>query len=589
MARISEQTIEQIRTTADIYDIVSEYVQLKKRGRNFFGLCPFHDEKTPSFSINQQRQIYKCFGCGAGGGSINFIMEVERLEFIEAIKYLADRYNIELDINNTDDKIHDARTQLINLHEKITQIYIDNLKTEEGKKVQAHLEKRGLTLKTIEKFKIGYSLKQPAVLLKQIRAMGEKADIMRQSGLFIDTKKGYIDRFRGRIMFSIADASSKIIAFAGRVFESDEQAKYVNSPETPIYNKSRILYGLHESKQAIRKKDSVIVVEGYLDFLQLFQSGIDNCVAISGTAFTDQHALQLKRYCNTVYLAYDGDSAGKAAAIRAGYVLLRAGISAHIINIPNGLDPDEWVKQDGDKPFLQALKDCEKLMNFHFDNYPGDLMTTSGKSTFVNEVLMELVEIKDPVTRELHAHTLSELIQVSVNSIFEALQTLLNRKQKKASIIQNINTKLDQKAENNPLLEEDLIRFCFADNSEIRKYLFDHVKPNWLQSDLIGEIYDKVYIHLHSENTPEAGLIMDELTDKNQRNKLAEIIFDLEKLDFSMASAYDCIKRLEESWINLHLKKLREDLKNAEITKQDSIHIMKKIEDFQIQKKKLSY
>ena len=167
-------------------------------------------------------------------------------------------------------------------------------------------------------------------------------------------------------MFSIADASGKIIAFAGRVFKSDEPAKYVNSPETPIYNKSRILYGLHESKQAIRKKDSVIVVEGYLDFLQLFQSGIDNCVAISGTAFTDQHAIQLKRNCSTVYLAYDGDSAGKAAAIRAGYVLLRAGISSKIINIPEGLDPDDWVKQDGNLPFLQALKNSEKLLHFHF-------------------------------------------------------------------------------------------------------------------------------------------------------------------------------------------------------------------------------
>ena len=274
MARISEQTIEQIRTTADIYEIVSEYVQLKKRGHNFFGLCPFHDEKTPSFSINPQRQIYKCFGCGAGGGTINFIMEIEHLEFIAAIQHLADRYKIELNIETTSGQSQDTRTQLIDLHEKTSQIYLENLKTKEGKKVHEHLEERGLTSNTIEQFKLGYSLKHPDTLLKQVRSMGEKADIMRQSGLFIDTKQGYIDRFRGRIMFSIADASGKVIAFAGRVFESDEPAKYVNSPETPLYNKSRILYGLHASKQAIRKKDSVIVVEGYLDFLQLFQSGI---------------------------------------------------------------------------------------------------------------------------------------------------------------------------------------------------------------------------------------------------------------------------------------------------------------------------
>ncbi|SVB09053.1 uncharacterized protein METZ01_LOCUS161907, partial [marine metagenome] len=506
MARISEQIIEQIRSTADIYEIVSEYVQLKKRGRNFFGLCPFHDEKTPSFSINQQRQIYKCFGCDAGGGTINFIMEIEHLEFIEAIQHLADRYKIELNIENMGGQSRDVRTQLIDLHAKTSQIYQKNLTTKEGKNIQAHLEKRGITSTTIEKFRLGYSLKQSDSLLKQIRAMGEKAEAMRQSGLFIDTKQGYIDRFRGRIMFSIADASGKIIAFAGRVFESDDPAKYINSPETPIYNKSRILYGLHESKQAIRQKESVIVVEGYLDFLQLFQSGIENCVAVSGTAFTDQHALQLKRHCNTVYLAYDGDSAGKAAAIRAGYVLLRAGVSSHIINIPDGMDPDDWIKQDGNTPFLKAVEDSEKLLKFHFQNYPGDLKSTAGKSAFINEVLMEIAPIKDPVMRELSARTLSELIQVSANSIFEALQALLNQAKNKTAIKLGRGVELDQKAKNKPLLEEDLIRLCFADNPEIRKYLFDQINPDWLRSDLIGEIYDKIYIHLHSDNLPEAGL-----------------------------------------------------------------------------------
>jgi len=588
MARISEQTIEQIRTTADIYEIVSEYVQLKKQGRNFFGLCPFHDEKTPSFSISQQRQIYKCFGCGAGGGTINFIMEIERLEFIDALQHLADRYKIDLNIETTSGQSRDARTQLFDLHEKTSRIYFDNLKTEGGKKVHAHLKERGLTSKTIKEFRLGYSLKQSDSLLKQVRAMGEKAEVMRKSGLFIDTKQGYIDRFRGRIMFSIADVSGKITAFAGRVFESDETAKYVNSPETPIYNKSRILYGLHASKKAIQKKDDVIVVEGYLDFLQLFQSGIENCVAISGTAFTDQHALQLKRHCNTVYLAYDGDLAGKAAAIRAGYVLLRIGISSHIINIPEGLDPDDWIKQDGNQPFLQALEDSEKLLDFHFQNFTGDLKTTAGKAAFVNEVLMELAQIKDPVVRELNAHILSDLIQVSTNSIFEALQTLLNRKQNKMVSNQDKNTKLAQKIENEPLLEEDLIRFCFAEDPKIRKYLFDQVNPDWLQSDLIGEIFDKVYIHLHSENMPEADLIMNELIDKNQRNKLAEIIFDLEKLEFTLASAHDCVKRLEEGWINLQLKTLRETLKNSKSDKQDPMLIMKKIEEFQTQKKNLS-
>ena len=250
------------------------------------------------------------------------------------------------------------------------------------------------------------------------------------------------------------------------------------------------------------------------------------------------------------------------------------------------MDPDDWIKQDGNIPFLQAVEDSDKLLEFHFQNYPGDLTSTSGKSAFINEVLMEIAQIKAPVMRELSARTLSELIQVSANSIFEALQTLLHRKQNKAAIKPGKSPELVQEAKNSPLLEEDLIRLCFADKPEIRKYIFELINPDWLRSDLIGEIYDKIYIHLHSEHIPEAGLIMDELTDKKQRNKLAEIIFDLEKLEFTLTSAQDCVNRLAEGWINLQLKTLREALKNAESAKQDPILIMKKIEKLQTQKKK---
>ena len=359
MARISEQIIEQIRSTADIIEVVSGYVQLKKRGRNYFGLCPFHGEKTASFSVSPQRQIYKCFGCGVGGGVINFIMEIEGMEFINAVKHLADQYSIELQIDETAGQSKDLITQLFDIHEKTAHTFLKNLGTEEGSKVLAHLESRGLSRDTIKKFKLGYSLKQKDALLSAFRKEGVGSDAMKQSGLFIDTKGGYMDRFRGRIMFSIPNSSGKIAAFAGRVFESDDTAKYVNSPETPIYNKSKILYGLHETKQTIRESNSVIVVEGYLDFLQLYQSSIHNIVAVSGTAFTDPHALQIKRFCTNVNLAYDGDSAGITAAIRAGYVLLRSGLSPFIVNMPEELDPDDWVKRDGNAPFLEAVESGE--------------------------------------------------------------------------------------------------------------------------------------------------------------------------------------------------------------------------------------
>ncbi|HIN20067.1 MAG TPA: DNA primase, partial [Candidatus Marinimicrobia bacterium] len=232
MARISEQIIEQIRSTADIIEVVSGYVQLKKRGRNYFGLCPFHGEKTASFSVSPERQIYKCFGCSVGGGVINFIMEIEGMEFVNAVKHLADQYSIELQIDESAGQSKDLITQLFDIHAQTAHTFLKNLGTEEGSKVLAHLESRGLSRDTIKKFKLGYSLKQKDALLSAFRTEGVRSDAMKQSGLFIDTKSGYMDRFRGRIMFSISNSAGKIAAFAGRVFESDDPAKYINSPET---------------------------------------------------------------------------------------------------------------------------------------------------------------------------------------------------------------------------------------------------------------------------------------------------------------------------------------------------------------------
>ena len=589
MGRISEQIIEQIRSTADIIEVVSGYVQLKKRGRNYFGLCPFHGEKTASFSVSPERQIYKCFGCSVGGGVINFIMEIEGMEFINAVKHLADQYSIELQIDESPGQSKDLITQLFDIHTQTARTFLENLGTEEGSEVLTHLESQGLTRDTIKKFQLGYSLKQKDALLSAFRKDGVRSDAMKQSGLFIDTKSGYMDRFRGRIMFSISNSAGKIAAFAGRVFESDDLAKYVNSPETPIYNKSKILYGLHETKQIIRTSKSVIVVEGYLDFLQLYQSGIHNIVAISGTAFTDQHALQIKRFCENVHLAYDGDSAGISAAIRAGYVLLRAGLSPLIVNIPNGLDPDDWVKRDGNIPFLEAVENSAKLLPFHFQNYKGDVTSTTGKTAFVNEVLMEIIQIKDPVSRELQGRELSEIVGVSAESIFQSLHNMLEKQKRRQNFQQNNQNLKPKLSDKKQLLENDLIRLCFAENITIRKFLFDFVKPEWIATELSRKIYEKVYIHLPSANAPKASLIMNELKNDVHRSKLAEIVFDLEKFTPTILSAQDCVIRLEKNWINLHIQSLRDELKNAESMGKDPLSIMKNIEKLQNQKNNISH
>jgi len=586
MSRISEQTIEQIRSTADIVEVISGYIELKKRGRNHFGLCPFHGEKTASFSVNAEKQIYKCFGCNVGGGVINFIMEIEGLEFLNALKHLADQYGIQLDIDNSN-KNNDITSNLFSIHDDAANIFLDNLKTEEGLEVLSHLQSRGLSNTIIKKFKIGFSLNKKNALLSKLRNNEMRSDAMRSSGLFIDTKTGYMDRFRGRIMFSIFNSAGKITAFAGRVFKSDDPAKYINSPETPIYNKSKILYGLHETKQNIRNQKSVIVVEGYLDFLQLYQAGIKNIVAISGTAFTDQHALQIKRFCEQVYLAYDGDSAGKSAAIRAGYVLIRAGLSPVVIQIPDGLDPDDWVKNQGPEPFLKAIQNGIKLLPFHYKNYNGNLSSASGKASFVNEVLAEITQINDPVNRELQGRELSEIVGVTAGSIFQSINNALEKQKRRKQFNKSKNT--NQRIHNKKqLLENDLIRLCFSKDANIRKFLFENVNLDWISTNFSLIVYEKIYIHLNSSNPVSAGLIMDELEKKDYRNQLANVIFDLEKLELTIKSAYDCISRLEKNWIDQQIHKLMTDLKNIENLGEDTIPLMKKIDELQIKKNNLS-
>ena len=584
MARISEQSIEKIRSTADIIEVISNYLELKKRGRNFFGLCPFHGEKTASFSVNSEKQIYKCFGCGVGGGVINFIMDIEGLDFINAIKYLADMYGIEIEISEHQTQTKDLVSQLFDLHNVISKIFLSNLKTEEGKKILDYFHNRGLTNETIKQFNLGYSLNQKKSLLSILRKDKIRGDTLKQSGLFIETKSGYIDRFNGRIMFSISNSSGKIVAFAGRIYEDNKkEAKYVNSPETSIYNKSKILYGLHETKHFIREKKNVIVVEGYLDFLQLFQSGIKNTVAISGTAFTREHALQIKRFCNTVYLAYDGDLAGIAAAVRAGYVLLRSGLSAYIVNMPKDLDPDDWVKLEGKKPFLNAIDNSKKTLLFHFENYKEDVGSTYGKASFVNDVLAELIQINNSIDRELYCKELSELVGVSYKSIFEELNILLSKKFNRKKIKNSTDTESKQKT-SKQLLEFDLIRLCFSKDKLIRKYLFENVKIELLTTEFAKNIYENIYIHLNSENPPEVDLIMNKLLDSKNRNHLSELVFDLEKSQPTLGAAKECIYRLEINQINYKIQLLRQELKNESNPECDPISILKEIEQLQNQK-----
>ena len=419
MARIPEHIIESVRQAADIYDVVSEHVDLKKNGRNFKGLCPFHNEKTPSFHIHMDKQIYKCFGCGKGGGSINFIMEIEKLDFLDAVKFLGQKYNIPIELEHNSKSSNDLFNQLYTMHEFAKSFYEKNM----NDKVRKLLNDRNINDDSIKTFEIGLSNQNYDELLKIFREQKYSSDALNKSGLFINHEKGYMDRFRNRIMFPIYNQFNKPIAFGGRIFNNETQtAKYLNSSDSPIYNKSRTLYGINVTKNDIIEKEYAIIVEGYMDLIQLYQAGIKNVLSVSGTSFTDQHALMISKMCKTIYIAYDGDEAGINSAIRAGYTLLKNNLEGKIIAMPKGLDPDDLIQKEGKESFDNHIKSALSIIEFHYKNKIDNDSSERKKIEFIKDAILELSVINDDLIVESLVKELSYLSGFSAQSIFSSIE-----------------------------------------------------------------------------------------------------------------------------------------------------------------------
>ena len=574
MAKISEQSIEQIRNRADIIDIISSYVELKKRGRNFFGLCPFHSEKTASFSVSPEKQIYKCFGCGAGGSSIDFIMEIEKLDFIESIRYLADQYGVEIEETHTISNGQDVTANIFEMNNQTLSLYQENLFDQNNTLILTHLTNRGLNIETIKTFGLGLSYTGKDEVLKKMQGKYNSKSML-SSGLFVDTKSGYMDRFRNRIMFSLYNITGRVIGFAGRAIDKNENAKYINSPQTQVYNKSKVLYGLHLTKNDISKSDSAIIVEGYIDFLQLYQSGVKNIVAVSGTAFTDGHAHLLKRLTKNVLIAYDGDSAGVSSAVKAGFVLLKNGMNPSIIRIPDGLDPDDWVLKSGVDPFNESAKNAVPLIEFSHQEFQKKPNTNI--ADFINETLPELLQIQDNVVAEINLKSLSSCTGISFESIKNNYLSLVERKDRRDKY-QTVEHKSSSKKLS---IENDLLMLCFSKDREIREQIYNNLNIEWMKSDQSKRIYEQIYIHLNSEFEPDPTIILDQLELKEDHHRLASLSFEVDRIAPSISMAKNCIQRLEHMFLKEKLEKYREMLKDTEKSFKDNSELITRITEIQ--------
>ncbi len=422
----SDELIEEVRSRNDIVDVISSYVRLQKKGGTYFGLCPFHNEKSPSFSVTPAKQMYYCFGCGQGGNVFTFMMKYENYSFTEAVQNLAEKAGVKLPVGEytaEEKKRADLKMQLLQVNNEAARYFYRMLKSEKGARAYEYLKNRGLSDETITKFGLGYSSNYKDDLYRFIKSKGYTDDVLKESGLFTFSEKGVYDKFSNRVMFPIMDINNRVIAFGGRVM-GDGQPKYLNSPETMLFDKSRNLYGLNVARAS--RKDSMLICEGYMDVIALHQAGFNNAVASLGTAYTSKHANLLKRYCENVYLTFDSDGAGVKAALRALPILRDAGISAKVINMKPYKDPDEFIKNLGAEEYQQRIENARNSFMFEIDKLreETDESDPDKKAKFHKEVATRLLRFSDALERSVYIDAVCNEFMIPKDSLTKTINTL---------------------------------------------------------------------------------------------------------------------------------------------------------------------
>lgn len=428
---IPDEKVEEVRDASDLIDVVSDYVRLKRRGANYFGLCPFHNEKSPSFSVNPGMGIFKCFGCGVGGDVFQFVMRVEKLSFPEAVRTLAEKAGIPLpEQEEQGPAASEAESVYQALRFAARFFYGQLTRTDAGRPALDYLVKRGFTARAIKQFGLGYAPDRWDGLLTEAAAHHITPEVLEKAGLVIPRKggNGHYDRYRGRVIFPIFSHVGKVLGFGGRILtDAKDQPKYINSPQTLVYDKSRVLYGLYQGKQAIRQSEEVILVEGYTDVISLHQAGVQHVVASSGTALTQEQVRMLGRYAKRIVMLYDADAAGENAALRGIDLVLEQGLSAYAIELPGGEDPDSYVREQGGEAFEAYVR--EHRQDFVAFRYAqarrgGALDTPEGEAGTMHAVVASIARMPDPLMQETYLRRASEVLGVPDIRLHEALAEL---------------------------------------------------------------------------------------------------------------------------------------------------------------------
>lgn len=563
MPYYSDELIEEVRSANDIVNVISDYVRLQKKGSTHFGLCPFHNEKTPSFSVSQNKQMYYCFGCGAGGNVITFLMQYENYTFQEALQVLAKRVGIELpeqEMSGRARKEADKRARILEVNKTAAKYFYAQLRMEQGKKGMQYFERRGLSLEILKKFGLGYANKFSDDLYKYLRKQGYEDELLKDSGLVtIDEQRGGYDKFWNRVMFPIMDVNNRVIGFGGRVMGEGEP-KYLNSPETIIFDKSRNLYGLNFARST--RQHFILLCEGYMDVIALHQAGFDNAVASLGTAFTAGHANLLKRYTKEVYCTFDSDGAGIRAALRAIPILKEAGITAKVVRMAPYKDPDEFIKAEGADAYRKRIEEAQNSFLFEIEvlEQEYDLGDPEGKTAFYSAVAKKILEFEEELERDNYIEAVARKYQIG----FANLRKLVVHQGTRAGLARESRTfksgvREKKKKEDGMRQSQKLMLTWLIEEPELFSKISSFLGPEDFTEDLYRQAAEIVFSQYQEGELNPAGIVSMFTEEDKQREiaalfnaRLEEIVTPAEK----EKALWETILRLKENSINYRSKHL---------------------------------
>ncbi len=569
---IPQSKIDEISASLDIVDVISAYTPLRKAGKSFLGRCPYHEEKTPSFSVSQEKGVFHCFGCGKSGNMFTFVMDMENFTFFDTVKFLADKANITIEFENEPFDPDRNKVEIYyDINKKAGKYFYEKLNSREGAYAKEYLNTRGLKDDTIVKFGLGYSLRDKDALYREFENDYTAEDIQ-GSGLILQLGAGEIrDRFRGRLMFPIFNEAGRVVGFGGRRMydESTDEAKYINSPETKIYNKSKILYGLNFAKNAIKQKGFVLLVEGYMDLISLFQKGIENVVASSGTSLTQLHSKILSRYTKEVVVVYDADLAGQNASRRAIELLVENDINVSILELPYGDDPDTYIQKNGIDGFERLLNNRLSIIDYIAERYDADgrMNSPEGKTEFVREIIGLIAKMRDAIKRDFYIKGIAEKFSIYESIIRKELDSVL--KLKSRGLTRETNTdrpvkKPKERVSKFSAVELVLIRLLIDSDDKTKSLLMNELEMELISNDTVRKIVNYIMLNIDSPEKITHIQLFNEFQDEEAKDIIGKALLD-ENLIMQDIKSKNHLGEANSVLSQLKLYNIRNKIKDIEI------------------------